>query len=88
MTTATANEVKYLCDAANGYGPMIELNGTRLEVRKENVGSTKTWRRVFRYGVQVAPNYNQSGIEWVSGRNVASVIKKLTTDRRTLVGAA
>lgn len=78
MTTATLVSL-----AGNGFGPMVEVNGKRAEVYCE-ISTGKDGRRVRRYGVQVAPDYNVSGTEWAWGRSVESMLRKLNNDKRRL----
>lgn len=79
MTTATLVSL-----AGNGFGAMVEVNGKRAEVYCE-CSTGADGRRVRRYGVQVAPDYNVSGVEWAWGRNLESLLRKLNSDKRRLV---
>lgn len=81
MTTA-----KLISSAGNGFGPIVEVNGKRAEVYCE-VSTARDGRRVRRYGIQVAPDYNPSGSEWAWGRSVASMLHKLNSDKRRLAVA-
>lgn len=68
-------------------GGELVLNGKRTNVYREPLYATTGKRVGHRYGVRVAPSFNQSGEEWVYSNSLQRLVKKLATDKRQLFAA-